>query len=115
MNPLPKEPAVTPVILSALMVPARYRKLVPYLGICIRLLRVKAKLSQTALAQAVGVGRTTISDLENGRRTEIGATHLEDIAHRLGLTISALFAMADQISQTYPDALYTDVAKSVEV
>jgi transcriptional regulator with XRE-family HTH domain len=59
-------------------------------GICqqvgkrIRTLRQKRGWRQVDLAVAAGVGKTHISDIENGKR-ELGLLTLERIANALGL------------------------------
>ncbi|HSW62459.1 MAG TPA: helix-turn-helix transcriptional regulator [Dissulfurispiraceae bacterium] len=57
------------------------------IGRQIRQARKQRRLSQTALAQALAMSRTTIGQIENGTVQEIGARKLVRILEHLGLEL----------------------------
>ena len=59
-------------------------------GVRIREARKKAKLTQGQLAQRLGMGRSTISLIENGLIPEIGLRKYAALCDRLGLTIAVM-------------------------
>ena len=89
-----------------------FRKLTPYA--CKRLLaaRLQLNLTQAQVAAMAGVSRSTVSDLERGKRLNIGLDHVEAIAHALGMTLITLLSLAEQDSQHPPSISYTVVAKT---
>lgn len=61
----------------------------------LRVLRKAAGLTQPALAKAVGVTQTHISDIENGKRNA-GFELIEGLAQQLGLTSAGAFWSEDE-------------------
>jgi transcriptional regulator with XRE-family HTH domain len=61
------------------------------LGARVRGLRVDAGLTQQELADAAGVHRTYIAQIENGTRN-VSVTAVGQVADGLGITLSELFA-----------------------
>lgn len=57
------------------------------LGQKLREARLRAGLSQAALAGPLGMSRATISDLENGTIKELGVRKLARLCQRLGLDL----------------------------
>ena len=82
-----------------------FRKLTPYA--CKRLLaaRLQLNLTQAQVAAIAGVSRSTVSDLERGKRLNIGLHHVEAIAHALGITPITLPPPAEQDRQHTPKRL----------
>jgi transcriptional regulator with XRE-family HTH domain len=76
------------------------------IGANLRHLRERAKMSQTALGQVLGVTFQQVQKYEGGRNRLSLASALK-IAGALGISIQALSAGAAQGSQTY-DAGYQD-------
>lgn len=70
---------------------------VSYLGDNIRCLRLKKKLSKAALAAAAGVGATTITEIENGKRQTLHADTLNKIAVALGTSVNELLNNNDNV------------------
>jgi transcriptional regulator with XRE-family HTH domain len=64
------------------------------LGEQVHLLRRRQRLSQKALADAVGASPTTISNLEQGKLGTIHIDHLVALAQQLGVSIDYLLGMA---------------------
>jgi transcriptional regulator with XRE-family HTH domain len=64
------------------------------LGEQVHLLRRRQRLSQKALADAVGASPTTISNLEQGKLGTIHIDHLVALAQQLGVSIDSLLGMA---------------------
>lgn len=58
-----------------------------YIGEQIRQARKNHKISQSKLAKALGMSRTTIGQIENGSVQEIGARKLIRVLEFLGLEI----------------------------
>lgn len=53
--------------------------------------REKKKMSQEELAEISGISRTTISDLENGKKEVTTNVTLEKLANALGKKVSTIF------------------------
>ena len=60
------------------------------IGLRVRALREGAHLSQTALANASGVGRLTILNVELGRKKDLSLSEAVAIAGVLGITVDHL-------------------------
>jgi transcriptional regulator with XRE-family HTH domain len=58
------------------------------LGVYLRSARKRAGLSQLQLAEPLGMSRATISAIESGRCTEIGAAKLLALLEMTGLEVS---------------------------
>ena len=63
------------------------------LGEQVHLLRRRQRLSQKALADAVGASPTTISNLEQGKLGTIHIDHLVALAQQLGVTTDYLLGV----------------------
>ena len=63
------------------------------LGEQVHLLRRRQRLSQKALADAVGASPTTISNLEQGKLGTIHIDHLVALAQQLGVTTDSLLGV----------------------
>ena len=59
------------------------------LGNDIRDARRQRKLTQSALAKATGIGRSTLSQIENGTVTDIGIRKIIRVLDYLGLELTA--------------------------
>jgi len=58
------------------------------LGNAIREARRRQKLTQSALANATGIGRSTLSQIENGAVTDIGIRKIIRVLDYLGLELT---------------------------
>jgi len=58
------------------------------LGNAIREARRRKKLTQSALAKAAGIGRSTLSQIENGAVTDIGIRKIIRVLDYLGLELA---------------------------
>jgi transcriptional regulator with XRE-family HTH domain len=58
------------------------------LGNAIREARRRQKLTQSALAKATGIGRSTLSQIENGAVTDIGIRKIIRVLDYLGLELA---------------------------
>jgi transcriptional regulator with XRE-family HTH domain len=65
------------------------------LGERVLLLRRRRKLTQGALAQAVGVAKNTISRLEQGRIDDVQGHTIAQLARALDVTTDYLLGMAE--------------------
>lgn len=59
-----------------------------YLGKTIREARRRQKLTQSALANVTGIGRSTLSQIENGAVTDIGIRKIIRVLDYLGLELT---------------------------
>ena len=66
------------------------------LGEQVHLLRRRQRLSQKALADAVGASPTTISNLEQGKLGTIHIDHLVALAQQLGVSTDYLLGVTGQ-------------------
>ena len=66
-------------------------------GLAWRLLRSRRDMNwrQEDLAQASGVSRTYISEIERGRVTNVGVEALSALADALGVTVQYLLGLTD--------------------
>lgn len=84
------------------------------IGASIRRLRKRAKMSQQALADAVGLSRVAISNIEKGRsRTK--AERLMDFAGALGVSLDELTGFAVESHETYIRSLAEAIARIAEL
>lgn len=67
---------------------------VSVVGVNLKRLRVRRKLTQEQLAKTCGIHRTTIIDLESGARQVPHGPVLRALADALGVTTGRLFAEA---------------------
>ena len=67
-------------------------------GVRIKTLRKAKGLSQTALAQTIGVSFQQVQKYENGKN-RLGASRLGEMARVLGVPVSALFGDAEGTDQ----------------
>ena len=74
------------------------------LGEQVHLLRRRQRLSQKALADAVGASPTTISNLEQGKLGTIHIDHLVALAQQLGVTTDSLLGMNAEAPASAPQA-----------
>ena len=58
------------------------------LGNAIREARRRQKLTQSALAKATGIGRSTLSQIENGAVTDIGIRKIIRVLDYIGLELT---------------------------
>lgn len=58
------------------------------LGNAIREARRRQKVTQSALAEATGIGRSTLSQIENGTITDIGIRKILRVLDYLGLELT---------------------------
>ena len=58
------------------------------LGFAVRQARNERGLTQAELAAAVGLSRTTVSQLENGLLSDLGVKKLQSVMEEVGLTLS---------------------------
>lgn len=66
---------------------ATFRRVLPQRLVKYRHLR---GMSQTALAKAAGIARSTLNAIESGQATDIKLTTLEPVCHALGVSTDAL-------------------------
>lgn len=59
-----------------------------FLGNAIREARRRQKMTQSALANATGIGRSTLSQIENGSVTDIGIRKIIRVLDYLGLELT---------------------------
>ncbi|MFA4917305.1 MAG: helix-turn-helix transcriptional regulator [Syntrophales bacterium] len=59
-----------------------------FLGSAIREARRRQKMTQSALANATGIGRSTLSQIENGSVTDIGIRKIIRVLDYLGLELT---------------------------
>lgn len=71
----------------------------PALGFALAAARQRADLPQTGLAEASGVGRPTISRLEQGL-SSISSDRIWELAMACGTTPAALFRDAEALART---------------
>ena len=55
-------------------------------------IRIQRKITQEELVKRANVSRTTISDLESGKKTDVKMSTLISIANALSCKVSDLFA-----------------------
>lgn len=68
------------------------------IGLRVANFRNKKKISQAALAEQVGVARTSVTNLESGRQ-RVTLDHLNQIAEVLGVELSELMPTRKQLRQ----------------
>ena len=68
--------------------------------------------TQEDFARESKVSRTTVSNYERGKITNIGVEHLENMAHALKLSFNTLRSMAQQDSEQQEAVQNKDVEKS---
>lgn len=69
--------------------------MISLLGMNIKKERLKAKLSMEKLSKAAGVGISTISEIENGKRQSLRSETIEKIANTLKVPVNSLFGMEE--------------------
>ncbi|MGG7057559.1 helix-turn-helix domain-containing protein [Clostridium tertium] len=72
--------------------------MISLLGMNIKKERLKANLSMEKLSKAAGVGISTISEIENGKRQSLRSETIEKIANTLKVPVNSLFGM-EEISE----------------
>jgi transcriptional regulator with XRE-family HTH domain len=77
------------------------------LGEQVHLLRRRQRLSQKALADAVGASPTTISNLEQGKLGTLHIDHLVALAQQLGVTTDYLLGIEEPARAEPPAAATT--------
>lgn len=75
------------------------------MGERIRKRRQELKLSQHELAEASGVSRPTIADIERGRRTTLTTDTAKALARALGVSIDYLVGTWEEETDPAPAAL----------
>lgn len=68
----------------------------PHVFKILRNRRRALKLSQQFVADKSGLSRTTICEMEQGKRPRMSMAEVEGIANCLGMTLHTLLALADQ-------------------
>lgn len=71
------------------------------LGENIKKERLKAGLSMEKLSKAAGVGISTISEIENGKRQSLRSETIEKIANSLNVQVNTLFGIKNIDEGTY--------------
>ena len=71
-------------------------KLLAAFGAAVRRLRVERRLSQEGLAEAAGIHRTYIGDVERGRRN-VSLVNIVRIADALSIDTASLMAEMDRV------------------
>jgi transcriptional regulator with XRE-family HTH domain len=84
------------------------------LGEQVHLLRRRQRLSQKALADAVGASPTTISNLEQGKLGTIHIDHLVALAQQLGVTTDYLLGVEVEAPPRRPRAQEAPVSPSAK-
>ena len=69
---------------------------------CLRMARLRLRLSQESLGKAIGQDQSYVSKLERGELTEITITTLERLADVLGVSADTLLGRKDKDSEHIP-------------
>jgi DNA-binding XRE family transcriptional regulator len=77
--------------------PRRGSASVSVLGTPIREARLRAGLTQYALAKAIGISKTAMNDIEQGKTANPGVVHIIAIADTLRLSVDALLGRKETV------------------
>lgn len=75
--------------------------MISLLGMNIKKERLKANLSMEKLSKAAGVGISTISEIENGKRQSLRSETIEKIANTLNVPVNSLFGIEEIAEGSY--------------
>ena len=70
------------------------------IGLRIKQLRAKARLTQDALAYSIGLSRSYLAEVETGKRN-VSAVNIERICNGLGVSVADFFA--DELFSSLPE------------
>jgi transcriptional regulator with XRE-family HTH domain len=72
---------------------------------CVRMARLRLRLSQESLGKAIGQDQSYVSKIERGEITEITITTLGRLADALGVSTDALLGREDKDSEQLATAV----------
>lgn len=77
--------------------------MISILGINIKKIRESKEISAYRLAKEAGVGKTTISEIESGKRQSLNTNTIEKIANVLEVSTDELLATEENVEYTVTD------------